>query len=218
MGAGWQGSDKLRGLVALIITYIEAARYPLPNYAKAIAPVMARTDFAAMFAQLPDEEKTYFSNNNGAEWVRLLEAVPDFANAVNLANGTVVPAVDMTQPLFEGGIYHSKPGFNHGILDTLTRDMWLRGMTQGTDYLTRKHIAATGAGKVAKPQIESLGSHGNKTEKVGLEPTPNARTNAPIFELRGMDRVDLQDLVTWGVNVLRYIRALNYGVNAKFGE
>ena len=53
--------DQLKGLLSLVVQYlIQGAAGGRRAYAKDIAFVMSRTDFASLFARLPVGERTYF--------------------------------------------------------------------------------------------------------------------------------------------------------------
>ena len=57
LGDDW-GSSSLKGLLSLIFTYLKKGSTDDMDYPKLIAPLMARTDFSAMFSQVP--EAAYF--------------------------------------------------------------------------------------------------------------------------------------------------------------
>ena len=203
--AHWVESNEVKGLLALVTTYLDAARHPLPNYAKAIAPIMARTDLAQLFRMLPPAEQTYFSHNNGAEWMALVAQIPMLAG------------MNWALPVFEGGI-HRGPAIGPGVytnpdlgqLNALTRDLWLRGITQGTDRMTRRHFPTA----AHRDELESLGSLGRRTEPVGLGVPEGA-----IFELRGMQGgVPIVHWVTLAQNVLRWTRRKNQVDVRAFGQ
>ena len=67
-------SDKLKGLTALLIAYLDMGKSGLVrSYAKTIAPIMARTDFANMFAMLPTTERDYYAGDGGGERLQRLD-------------------------------------------------------------------------------------------------------------------------------------------------
>lgn len=197
--AAWVPSDEIKGFLALIFTYMRAASTPLPQYAKAIAPIMARTDFAQMFRMLPLPEQQELQGNAGANIVDILHEFPSL-NALN-----------MTQPLF-AAVYTGDPTKNQQMLAALTRENWLIGITQGTDQLTKQNFPS--ASKSVRAEMESMGALGTKTEGVGL-----ANTAAPIFELRGMaGSVPYAHWPALVQLVMQYVRRKNMNDQRALGE
>lgn len=65
-------SEELVGFITLLDTYLRAgADRSWRTFPKAVFQVMARTDFATMFALLPEPERTAVASNL-SEWVRLM--------------------------------------------------------------------------------------------------------------------------------------------------
>lgn len=195
------GSRELIGLLGLLIMYTRTAKGPLQGYAKTIAPLMARTDFAKMFAMLPPIEASLLGGNNATYFVEL----------VQLAVGD---DIDIYKPVFENGLYHkwaNDPRMDTTALKGLTREEWYREIAQGTDRLTAKNFDPNSD----KPtgDLESLGSFGSKTEKVGA-----GRQDAPIFEIRSIGQMDYHHWYARAMDIFRYIRGLNDRTGAFFRD
>jgi hypothetical protein len=184
------GSDELMGLVALIVQYMRTAATALGGYPKTIAPLMARTDFATIFQMMPEE--IYFRREPD-----------DFVELVRMA----VSDYDMSQPLFTRGIYHNTPrrAEHRDVLAGLSRDTWLRDMTQGTERLTALNFNDDGT---AQPHLESLGGYGDKTESVGHA---GVQLDAPIFEIRSMGQLMSSQWYTQAMDVFLFLVSLNAG-------
>lgn len=195
------GSNELIGLLSLLITYTRMAKGPLQGYAKTIAPLMARTDFAKMFKMLPPLEAALLGGSNAGHFVEL----------VQLAVGD---DIDIYKPVFENGLYHmwaNDPRLDTNALKGLSREEWFREIAQGTDRLTAKNFDPNSN----KPtgDLESLGSFGAKTETVGA-----GREDAPIFEMRSLGQMDFQHWYARAMDLFRYIRGLNDRTGAFFRD
>lgn len=158
-------SAQLRGLLTLVATYlISGAASRQQNYVKGIAPLLARTDFATMYAQLPQEEQANFKKDPVIFIDTALQAA-----GLPLTDGPVVAGVIGTaQPPVD--IQH------------VTRRTWLRGMVEGTDLMSgagyeQYDWGRTDNGELA-PEFESMGSLGARTDP----------GNLPILELRRMKK------------------------------
>jgi hypothetical protein len=206
------GSAKLAGLVSLIYQYIVTANQALGGYAKTIAPLMARTDFAQLFADLPVDERTYLQQNNAERFISVV------MRAVHATH----PAVSRHNDLFQHGLYHNHaliPGINVNALAGLTRRAWLRGIAQGTDYLTAAHFNANPALGLPLPHpvksdLESLGSFG-----ANMEPAGAAGSNAPIFEIRSIGQIaSYKDWYSRAMDLFQYLRELNDGTGAFYRD
>jgi Domain of unknown function (DUF4157) len=207
-------TPELVSLLSMVIAYLKIGAgngAPLVrSYAKTIAPVMARTDFAKMFSLLSDEEKAFYGGGTGGTWKYLV---------------SIVPGLDvLTQPVYASGIAITSPVYrvDHS-LDLLTRDLWLTGMATGTDYLTQYNFPD----RHQRGEIEGLGSYQNKTD------TSHTGQEMPIFELRAMMKaVDptvaqaigerglypMNEWTTLAQAILIYIWDLNHGSGSKYGE
>jgi hypothetical protein len=207
MGLGGQpafGSNALQGLISVMVQYIVTSNQPLAGYAKTIAPLMARTDFATMFGALPPFEQAYFKAGGGAE----------FATVV----GDAVNPIAMNKDIFEKGLYHNDKLANHAMLAGLTRESWAKGITQGVDRLTEKNFPDNpNDGKNYGHEMESLGALGNTTGTVGKAGV-NQVNDAPIFEFRGMGSVAFTGLYHRALDVFRYIVGVNQGLAVNFKD
>jgi hypothetical protein len=185
-------SQKLLGLVTLLASYLIRGEEEKLSYAKNIAILMARTDFATQFKLLLPDERAYFKANDGAAFVDLV------LQAAGLP-GTGA------QPLFKQGLNYDVN--KKDLLNDLTRGKWLGGIALGVDYLTKKNI-----GQERGKEMESLGALGKKTEKVGKD-----KANAPIFELRRIKQsVPYTDWPNLALDIFDYVRALNSGGSATY--
>jgi hypothetical protein len=171
-------SARLRGLLTVIAMYIESGANPYPgaqlnavqshaatlNYPKQIGDVLlARTDFARLFALLPEQERTRYANRPD-DFVGLV------LNAVDHDLG-----VRRGDPLFARGIrVHDKDRTQGITVPSLTVGDWLLGILQGHDHLTKVKDA------------ESMGEFATRTEPVGPARGEGAfgRLDAGIFEIR----------------------------------
>ena len=106
-------TKELTGLLALLIAYMDMAKAGLVrSYAKTIAPVMARTDFATMFTFLPATDRNYYAKRGGKNFSDLL-----------IAAGYTKKELD-------------KSIFSAGINQSQEPDEWYKDLTrQGLDAL-----------------------------------------------------------------------------------
>ena len=196
---GAPASDKLIGFLTLLSQYIKQGEAEGQRaYAKDIAYAMARTDFASMFALLP--EQAYFNANPGI-WVTYVLTNAGFAGTggsllINqrIADGQDVPM--MTQE--ERNALPKLP---------LTRGQWLQQISQGHDLLTQAETTNALAYKDIKGgnRVRAMGLLGGATDNVG-----GANLEGIILELRQMKRAIPStewDRVARGL--LTYLIALN---------
>jgi hypothetical protein len=198
-------SQRLRGLLVLIASYLRhgarrtAGQRVTESYYKGIAAMLARTDFASMFALLPDDERMELAASNAAVLIELA-----------LTAAKLDPATEADEPVLEA---ITPPGrrVNFG---ELTRRRWLEGIPAGRDLLSRagyEAFAQEAAGQAQgfhpgkAAEFESMGSLGNKMDGEG-------NTRAPILELRRLP----QNVPTamWGpllLKVFDVVRTVNAG-------
>lgn len=161
-------SDKLRGLVSLLVSLIWGGQNRGLEYPKQIADVflLGRTNLAATFALLPEADRTFYQQGRGP-W--------KFVDLVLTAAG--VPGTEDT-PLIEHGVRPQLGAQAKPIGPT--RGKWLFFLTSGFDLLSREY----------NEEFESMGALGSRTEPVGPR-----REQAPIFELRGAQttKIPLRD-------------------------
>ncbi|MEQ4302935.1 DUF4157 domain-containing protein [Plantactinospora sp. B6F1] len=190
------GSPELRGLLNLVVSYlIEAGRGVSMPFAKSIAPMLARTDLAAIFQTLPPAEKTFLSAEYGQEFVDLV-----------FSGGRIGGGPD--EPVIKGGI--SQANRPARAFDHVTRDLWLRELTDSTDILSphgyQEIFPEPEVGQARYTDLESMGAFGERMDRVG----PSADLRAPILELRRMrDLAHVAEWPTVALAVFDLVRALN---------
>ena len=155
-------SKQLTSLLAMMVGYLKMAKRK-QAYAKTVAPVMARTDFAAMYKQIP--EATYFKSYSD-QWLSLV---------LHIAG--MIGENDM--PFFEGGVTYLSLGDQQKVQDGLSKGQWINGICKGTDYLTVRNFPDQDVSN----NLFGLGEMGSKMDKVGSKSKKN-ETLAPIFEFR----------------------------------
>ena len=209
-------TPKLKSLLAMVIAYLKigAGNNGAPivrSYAKTIAPVMARTDFAAMFAMLSDAEKRFYSPNNGAAWKLLVQKAPGLN--------------DLTLPVFASGIRVDRGNGIDRSLDALTRELWVSGMASGTEYLSQYNFPDQNQ----RSEIEGLGGYKGKTDTLAAA----GGNKGAIFELRAMTKaidpnvnMPMNERGLYAANewsglasrIFMYIFSLNHGDDLRYGE
>ncbi|TWF95521.1 DUF4157 domain-containing protein [Saccharopolyspora dendranthemae] len=161
-------SDELRGLLRLIAAYLRGgAHSPTRPYFKMIAPMMGRTDFAAMFKLLGDSEREQLAANDGRLFVDLALRCAD---------------PDSPYPAGEPVLQRAgSPPSPPVAFPELTRDVWLRHITKGTDVLTQHgYPEIFPQNSLKAKEFESMGSLKDKTDFT------KDRIEAPVVELRRM--------------------------------
>jgi hypothetical protein len=193
---GGFGSESLVGLMALIYTYLKKATLQVRDYPKSLFPLLGITDFASMFAMLPDDDQAPFT------------AVPQRFVDINLAAANMAGTGGTA--FFAGGFANQLT--NMTVLETqqaaaalgaITRQDWLSDIPQGTDRLTKAytHVDA----------LESMGKL-NRGEEVGQEHTFSRDTNtdAPILELRRLaGHVGINNWKDLALDIFDFIVKLN---------
>jgi hypothetical protein len=193
----------LKSLLALINMYITSAgTMSKLSYPKAMAGLLGRTKFSSLFKMMPMAQRDLFIAGGGVYWRELIRATLD------------AKFQDLDQPLFKVSKFGDRDRFRD-----LTRGAWIKAIPEGKDLLTANDYKDWQDTKLAELKaarwfpawcycskqadrdaiarkndaeyLESLGSYGDKTEKVGPADSPVA---AGIFELRGMwaGRTDLK--------------------------
>lgn len=184
-------SDALVGLCALMLSYIVRGQVG-QMYAKQIAPLMTRTDFGSIFNNdVPALERAFLSAVNGAEFIAMWTQILAY---VGVAGG-MAGQLFALEPASVAGM-----GFN--ISGSLTRQNWIRGISQGNDQLT----PATFPSAPARPQLFGLGGMGAVHDNVG----PGGAIAAPILELRRMRQGVLpHEFTEIAMGLFDYVVALN---------
>jgi Domain of unknown function (DUF4157) len=191
-------TPELVGLLSLVLAYLRMADQGLVrSYPKTIAPVMARTDFGAMFKLLSPAEKTWYRGQKGQRFYDLAASAPWLAG---MGAGDEVFSNQVANPLA-------------GVSDAqgLSRGKWLKGIARGTDYLTGKKFPV----KSKREDMQGLGSYGKKTDKVEDN---GVISKAPILELRAMPATELAKLDKVADRIFVYAYLANRGGNEKYAQ
>jgi hypothetical protein len=195
-------TDNLTGLLSLIVAYLRMAdQNRVTSYAKTVAPVMARTDFSALFGMLSPAEQTWYKANGGQRFFDLVQAAP-WLTTMNLAD-----------EVFAHGVQNPTHGV--GQAQGLSRGKWLKGIPKGTDYLTGKKFPD----KAQRKDIEGLGAYGKKTDAIDLGAGQTVK--AAILELRSMPQVPLNNLQAVADRLFLYSYLVNRGgggAGEKYGQ
>ena len=189
-------SDRLKGLLAFIVRYVEMASgdYAV-SYAKVNTQFLARTDFATMFRLLPETERKWLEEDPGELFTLVAQA---FGNKL-----------DESRKVFVGGI--KQPGRDNAT-PPLTVGEWIRGIAGGKDLLSGQHWKRQvegGGGQEAsmyKDLLESMGSLGDKTDKIGV----SRQQRGIVMEFRS--RTESIPVEQWGpyaLSIFTYLKALN---------
>jgi len=194
-------SQRLRGFMTMIAQYLRAGAAPgIRHYAKDMAYVMGRTDFATMFSGLPDAERSYF-RQNPADWVQYAlqtAGLPAHSGHERLIN----------QRISDGGklINGSQ---NPPVHLPLTREEWLSAMasaTQPRDLLTASATAGNPryTDVDGTSRLRALGLLGGRQDRV------RGDKDAVIVELRQMKReVPWPEWMKLAYAVVDYMLELN---------
>ena len=76
-GGAPASTPELVGLLSLVIAYLRMADQGLVrSYPKTIAPIMARTDFGAMFKMLSPAERAWYGSHKGQPFFDLVQSAP----------------------------------------------------------------------------------------------------------------------------------------------
>ncbi|MFW6063009.1 MAG: DUF4157 domain-containing protein [Chloroflexota bacterium] len=198
---GHQPSEKLKGLMTLLVEYLDQGSGRIVQATptvKYLTYLMVRTDFATLFEALPDDEKTHY-RNHPKQWVQyvcMLAGVP--------TDGLV----------FDVKVHDGlNLGHDDRIQIPIKRKDWLKKMTKGTDLLTeeanpikdrksRKQFEDTREG--LGHRLRGLGGLGDKMDTVDL-----GRQGA-ILELRVMKQeIPYTEWTELGISVYDFIRRVN---------
>jgi Domain of unknown function (DUF4157) len=182
-------SNRLVGLVALLRTYVINAQRN-NQYAKGLAPFLAKTDFGTLFKMLP--EAGYY-HDNPDEWVAL----------VLEASG--VPDAAADTPLFTGNFQFIQAD-QMAALRKLTKRLWIfRLALDQVDLCTPAALERTNM-KGAATDLYGFASLGERTDEVGLERTDYSA----ILEFRRMaGGLPYTKWNSYALELFDYVRALN---------
>lgn len=193
-GAPTEPSNKLIGMLSLMRTYLIGAQQK-KSYAKGIAPLLLKTDFAKLFSMLPTTERDYYSLN------------ADIWEKVVLATAGLTP-LDADQPLFTNSITYVE---QRGLMDQLQyleRGTWIRGLAlYGVDYCTPDGLKRLGVDEVSE-HLFGFGSLGDKTDTVGRE---DKQTNkSAVIEFRRLSgKLPHTMWKDFALELFDYVRAVN---------
>jgi len=201
-GGRVEGSERLKGLVAQICRYLDMGKLvggartyarALP-YAKASSLVLARTDFAQMFRMLPSAERTKYAGDPQGFMTMVLAAHGEGLNENEdvFARGIKGKAKKLKKGelLASGGEILTIP---------VTRREWLMGIPGELDQLSAKAMP-----KLSK-MLESMGSRGAKTDKVGR----GGGHRGVIVEMRQVKQLKLDAWKAFAEGAFEYIADLN---------
>jgi hypothetical protein len=136
-------SDKLRGLVSLLLLYLmqgDAANSV--GAVKYVTCVMSRTKFSALFDTLPAEERDHY-RAQPSDWVELL-----CSTLMQEATGNAVdPQGKVIGQLVTDGM--KLTGADRAAIPVRRRD-WLVGMTKGQDLLSAEAHPIEGKGRTRR--------------------------------------------------------------------
>ena len=185
IGSGQPPSNKLKGLLAMTTQYLLGGATPgIRNHTKSLTWMMARTDFASMFAQLPRSERCYF-NEDPDRWVHYALVTAGLDNAGN------------TDQAAREFLVQARISDEHTLANPvripITRGMWLRDMALGINAIDRFSEQGSNTPAMCKAdgthRLEALGRLGNRFDQVGLpRGDKNRRHLGVILELRQMRR------------------------------
>jgi hypothetical protein len=184
-------SPRLKGLLSMIVRYVHMGANSTPlAYAKVATLFLARTDFAQMFSLLPEGEK---------EWLK--KDPNQLFRLVQLAN----PGLKPTRKFFVGGIRRGKGVFK----PSLTVGQWITRIAAGEDQLSGGYWKGqdTEQGRTYQRELESMGSLGTKTDKVGEQ----GLAPGIVIEFRGhTERLEVDKWGAYAVAIFTYLKELNH--------
>ncbi|BDD03283.1 hypothetical protein [Aureibacter tunicatorum] len=192
----------LCGLLKIIGQYFILANEKLDSYPKSMPSILARTDFASMyrFVSTQTSDARYLE-----DWLAIISQMNDMLG--------IGP---MNLPLYSKGIYNSWRAGKYysgkqNILDVLTRERWVRKISEGKDELTERYFPDREAGK----ELESMGrmhDHMDDLDPLGL-------SKAPIFEFRDIDkRIHYTEWQSFAQAMFLWVQAKNNGQEAFFND
>ena len=186
--------EKTKGFLCLLFAYLMWGKLGSAIYPKVFTPVLAKTDFAAMFKLSPD-----YGRLSEASGELLKEIYGDFLQRSNL---------EPKEPLIQY-VYGRKKAVHQQILKSLTREKWLAGILEGKDLLTEKHFP----NRLRAYELESLGVLGAQTDDDGDV------SGKPVFEFRRLPKVVFcEDWRPFAELLFQYFYALNHQIPAFLGK
>lgn len=217
-------SREMRSLVSLIAAYLHRGGASPGSGLSAVKQlwfIMARTDFSALFKQLPNDEQTRYSTRPN-DWVHYICNV-----VMPLVNIRYAGGMNPDDFLIDRKItdYKELDGDDRVQID-ITRRQWLRGMTAGTDVLTAAaHPAKWWQRKDKKMYKDVNGEHrlrgsgalGDKLDELVLDDLAGApgtgTLHMPVFEFRapgvGANTMPYSAWSDYAVKAYRFLAATN---------
>ncbi|GAA4923841.1 hypothetical protein LX16_5330 [Stackebrandtia albiflava] len=195
-------SRSLVGLAGLILVYLQkAGRYNM-EYAKQVAPLLARTDFGSMFVgDLPRAEAAWLRGDITGRWLRI------FSHALAGVPGDL-----------DSEVFAHTPGDTEraGFTLELTRRHWLAQIARGMDLLTSHRFPAARPGEdhlktaARRATLQGMGGLRDTHDSVG----PSGNVAAPVFELRRIrPNRTAPEFAEIALSLFDHVRALNAGTD-----
>jgi hypothetical protein len=207
-------SAKLRGLATYLALYLRRGIVPRDgtaiNAVKYLMIMMSRTNFSALFEQLPSTEKIHYRAAPD-DWVRFL-----CTDVMTVALGR---AVDPTGRLIEYLVNdRGNLAGDSRVHIEVRRNEWLKGILNGRDLLSAAaHPLNTDEDRRAYEdsnpglghRLRGLAGLGNATDPVNYK----GRTeNTAIIEFRARQaKLPYTQWQSYGLKMFRFFRALNEG-------
>jgi len=209
LGSTQDAMRKLTSVVALLVQYILTAP-SVSTYPKVMAPLMARTDFGTLFGQLDATDKILLEDDDGDPFVELVVDAAGRRGVAVLGSQPLAPNV-YSDARFAGARASGFVAVN--MLAGLSREAWLRGIVQGTDYLSAVNFrtAVPGAPAHAEDHIESMGQFVGHTDPVGTDGVPGS-----VFEIRTAGVLPFGAWYSHAMDIFNYILDMNDGGSAVF--
>ena len=205
----------LTGLVALMVQYIKLGSQTIPSYAKVIAPLMSRHNLVKLFRSIPHAQRDHLRRNGGAPLVALVVAAANQQLGLHGMDTTYAPASMVFRNLRPRVADPGQPGQTMilQVLNDVTIDNWLKGVTTGVDLLTAADYAAwvrglAGVNPVSHAQAESI----DQLESLGRFGKGHRQSDAGgnkggAFEMRAAGKiVPVDQIEEYMVAVATYFR------------
>ncbi|BDD12672.1 hypothetical protein FUAX_51040 (plasmid) [Fulvitalea axinellae] len=190
----WEPSETFIGLCCYLAHYLDCPMINFKTYTKSAFPIMARTDFAAMYELLPPQEFFYFQLGGGIHFQTLFELIRFESNGD-------MP-LDLKNQIFEKGTRQDQDQPLVDQINGLSRENWLLNITQGMDLLTERNYPGLDD---QADELDTLGSWGETYDRVGTQPK-----RVPILELRRIQYVrDIDELSAVADDIFHTVLELN---------
>ena len=206
-------SESLKGLLTLVYSITETVRIGGASpFLKAASALLPKTDFATMFATLPANVQSYYSQQNLLGQVRFVELV---ASATHYGNAR------MGRPVFDVGIgtLPDETGANEPewFRSLLLKD-WVRSMTVGGDTQFNRFVeffhGQRNRDKLTTDEFPSLPAN-KDVEGFGvlgghMDTQPQSHEQQPVMELRFASQLmDLAQFHAEALKLFDYLVSVN---------